>query len=110
MRTPIELATLCLAALLLTACDKGPTAVPAPRPVPVTADTGTPPPASAGTSVPSADSALAAAKDKPKAAPEAGRSNAEMTRSQESSAMPMAGQSNDHSAPVAPAKVASAPT
>jgi hypothetical protein len=40
---------------------------------------------------------------------EAGRSNAPMTRNQESNAMPMAGQNNDHSAPAAPDKTASAP-
>jgi hypothetical protein len=32
-----------------------------------------------------------------------------MTQSQESSAMPMPGQNNDHSAPVGPAKRASSP-
>ena len=37
------------------------------------------------------------------------RTNRSMTRAEESSAMPMPGQANDHSAPLAPAKRASAP-
>ncbi len=43
----------------------------------------------------------------PKADLTAGRANGAMTRSQESSAMPMPGQHNDHPAPVSPAKPAS---
>ena len=109
MRTPVTLTTLCLAALLLNACDKDPTAVPKPQLAPVTAFPGTAPSTTSGTSVPSADAALSLARDTPKPAPEVGRSNAPMSASQESSAMPMAGQNNDHSAPVAPASGASAP-
>jgi hypothetical protein len=39
----------------------------------------------------------------------AGRTNGTMTRAEESSAMPMPGQNNDHSAPIGPAKRASSP-
>ncbi|MBT9492904.1 MAG: hypothetical protein IV107_11290 [Paucibacter sp.] len=39
-----------------------------------------------------------------KADPTAGRSNSAMSRTQESTAMPMPGQNNDHSAPLTPPK------
>jgi hypothetical protein len=38
-----------------------------------------------------------------------GRSNNTMSATQESTAMPMPGQNNDHSAPLGPARRASAP-
>jgi hypothetical protein len=59
-------------------------------------------------SVPSADSVLAPAKAT-KTDPAAGRSNTTMSSAQESTAMPMPGQNNDHSAPLGPARRASAP-
>ena len=58
-------------------------------------------------SVPAAASVLTpAAAPKPEAPGE--RTNRTMTRAEESSTMPMAGQANDHSAPLAPARGASA--
>ncbi len=45
----------------------------------------------------------------PKADAAAGRTNNSMTQAQESNQMPMPGQNNDHSAPLTPAKRASAP-
>ena len=61
------------------------------------------------TTVPSADSVVGPASETPKADAAAGRTNSSMTRAQESSAMPMAGQNNDHSAPLASARAASSP-
>ena len=108
MRTPLTLSALCLSSLmLLTACDKNPSGPPVPvvEPVKVQADT-TP---SADTSVPAADSVLAPGNETPKTNAAAGRSNDKMTPAQESSAMPMVGQNNDDSAPLAVPKPASAP-
>ncbi len=107
MRTPLMLSALCLSCLLLlSACDKKPS-VPLVEPAQVQA--GTTPSAPAGMSVPAADSVLTPGTETPKPNAAAGRSNDEMTPAQESSAMPMVGQNNDHSAPLAPAKPASTP-
>lgn len=109
MRTSLTLSALCLFSLLLTACDKRPSEPPMPQVEPVHAQTGTIPSTAADTSVPAADSVLPPGNETPKPGAAAGRSNKEMTRAQESSAMPMVGQNNDHSAPLATAKPASAP-
>jgi hypothetical protein len=108
MRTPITAATLCAAALLLSACDRHPSGLPMPQVAPAAAGTGVVPAQAATVSVPSANAAASSAVDPAKPAPETGRSNTTMTRGQESSAMPMVGQNNDHSAPVAATKPASA--
>ena len=104
MRTRWTLGTLCLL-LSLAACDRTREAPPAPA-------VG-PPATAAGydkdNSVPSAESVFPSANDTPKPEAGAARANTAMTPRQESSAMPMAGQNNDHSAPLAPAKPASAP-
>ncbi|MDP1899678.1 MAG: hypothetical protein Q8K96_04410 [Rubrivivax sp.] len=107
----MTLSALCLSSLLLAACDKerSQATVPLAEPVPVPVQAATTPSTAASTSVPTADSVLAPANETPKAGTEAGRSNAKMTRAEESSAMPMVGQNNDHSAPLAAAKRASAP-
>jgi hypothetical protein len=100
---------LLLMALVMIACSKEPSAPPAPM---TTAPPVETPPAKAGgpdTSVPDAGSVLTPSAG-PKADPTAGRTNGAMTPSQESSAMPMSGQNNDHSAPVGPAKRASSPS
>ena len=99
---------LLVMALAMIACNKAPSAPPAPITTTQQAET---PPARAGgsdTSVPDAGSVLIPGAG-PKPDPAAGRTNDAMTRSQESNAMPMPGQNNDHSAPVGPDKRASSP-
>jgi hypothetical protein len=106
----LTLSALCLSSLLLlTACDKERSEPPVPLVKPAQVQAGTTPSTAAETSVPAADSVRAPANEKPKQGAAAGRSNDKMTRAQESSAMPMVGQNNDHSAPLAAAKPASAP-
>jgi hypothetical protein len=99
---------LLLMALVMIACSKEPSAPPAP--MTTASQVETPPARAVGpdTSVPDAGSVLTPNAG-PKADSTAGRTNGAMTRSQESSAMPMPGQNNDHSAPVGPAKRASSP-
>lgn len=66
-------------------------------------------PGSAGdNSVPPAASVVAPATQA-RPDPTAGRSNGAMSPAQESGAMPMPGQNNDHSAPLRPAAPASRP-
>lgn len=106
----ISFAAIALGAslLLLNACDKAPSTPSAPMVQPVQkAPSATASPAT-DTSVPSAGAVLAPA-DAAKVDPTPERSNTTMSAAQESTAMPMAGQNNDHSAPIAPAKRASAP-
>ncbi len=110
MRSYTTVTTLCLTATLLCACQKAPsgstpaaaTASPT-QTVPGTQTGGT-----NNTSVPPADAVMAPTTTKPADAAE-GRTNGAMTRAQESSAMPLPGQNNDHSAPLATAKRASGP-
>jgi hypothetical protein len=98
-------AALFAALLAMGACSK-----PMPDPVaatPVPVQTSAASAAGApDTSVPDAAAVLSAA---PAASvdPGAGRSNTAMSRAQEASAMPMPGQNNDHSAPLASAPRAS---
>lgn len=102
-----------LAVLALMACSKAGPEVPAPvtmplPPAPVTAEVAVPSAAAASTSVPAAASVFTPpAETKPD--PAAGRSNKAMSRAEESTAMPLPGQNNDHSAPLPPAKRASGP-
>jgi hypothetical protein len=92
--------------LVLGACSKTPPVPSLPSTVP--APSVASPASTADTSVPSADSAvLPATATKPD--PAAGRTNTTMSREQEISRMPLPGQNNDHSAPLPPAKRASAP-
>lgn len=108
LRTSYSVAALGLIALSLGACDK-----PSPRPPAPTVNaaplrSGAAAGNAADTSVPAAEAVLtpgAAAKPDPVA----GRTNSSMTRAQEAGAMPLPGQNNDHSAPVAPPKRSSAP-
>lgn len=110
MRTLLTLSALSLSSLmLLTACDKKPSGPPVPVVEPVKVQAGTTPSTATDTSVPAADSVLAPGNETPKPNAAAGRSNAKMTPAQESSAMPMVGQNNDDSAPLAVPKRASAP-
>ena len=110
MRTQATLAALCFSVLLLNACDKGHPGPTVPRVEPMQVDPGAiqQSPA-ANTTVPPAESVVGPANEAPKADAAAGRSNSTMTRAQESSAMPMAGQNNDHSAPLTSEKGASGP-
>ena len=105
---PAHLGALVVAAMLLSACSKTPSPPPAPLTTPVQ---GAAVPTTAGavdTSVPEASSVLPPAVAA-KVDPQAGRSNSAMSREQESSAMPIPGQNNDHSAALTPAKRASQP-
>jgi hypothetical protein len=103
-KAPFALVACCVATLALGACSK---ATPEP---PVAVVVGFPGSGPAGdTSVPAADSVLSPPASEVKTDAAAGRSNKAMSVAQESGAMPMAGQNNDHSAPLAPARRASAP-
>lgn len=104
-RTPLALTVLCTAVLLLGGCEKTPSNPVAPK---VQAASGVPAEPAAGTSVPSADSVLSGAPVT-KTDPALGRSNSAMSAAQESAAMPMPGQNNDHSAALGQARRASAP-
>ena len=97
-------------ALWLSACD--PTGTPPPPAPQLDAAAATPPTASLGSgsdaSVPTASSVFAPASATA-GDPALGRSNRALTPAQESTAMPLPGQNNDHSAPLGPPKRASAP-
>ncbi|MCV2356492.1 hypothetical protein LNV09_20315 [Paucibacter sp. B2R-40] len=115
MQHSFRLTTLCLVALTLSACDKAPPNPiwpPEPKVRPVTGELAAQVASAPQTSVPSVPSAatvLATPATATKVDPTAGRSNSAMSRAQESSAMPMPGQNNDHSAPLTPTKPASGP-
>ncbi len=109
MRTRSTLTALCAAALLLSACDKDRTDPAMTYATPAKVESSVAPAAAAGdTSVPPAASVLTSAPATPQPA-SAARTNNDLTRAQESTAMPLAGQSNDHSAPLAAGKAASTP-
>lgn len=101
-------AALLVMALAMSACSKAPSAPPAPMTTAPQLETSPARVGGSDMSVPDAGSVLTPSTGF-KADPAAGRTNGAMTRSQESSAMPMPGQNNDHSAPVSPAKRASSP-
>jgi hypothetical protein len=109
MNMPFALFALCTGALWLGACNKTPTAPPtlmvhqSGQP-----DSGALAGTVANTTVPSAESVLLPA-NAARPDPALGRSNNAMSAAQESTAMPMPGQNNDHSAPLVPASPASAP-
>ena len=98
-----------LIAMCLSACDKKRPDPPAPQ---VRSDAALPakaPGLPGDPSVPAAAAVLTPAEGGANATPDAVRTNKTMTRAEESAAMPMAGQGNDHSAPLAAGKRASAP-
>lgn len=109
MRTQIIVAVCGLSALLLGACDRDRLAPPTPRVEPVQVEATSTQPAGNNTSVPTADSVFSPAAETAKPAPTAVRTNKAMTRAEESNAMPLAGQANDHSAPVGAGRRASGP-
>lgn len=108
MQTRMTLTALCAAVLLMTACDRDQTGPPMRYVAPVTVEGSTAPATGGDTSVPSAASVLTSATGAPQAASPA-RTNEKLTRAQEFTAMPAAGQNNDHSAPLAADKGASSP-
>lgn len=112
-RRPIRsrhLLLLCsLGVLLLAACDRRDADTTAPPVMPARVEMGMTPASAPDTSVPAADSVMSPAPGASQPGAAATRSNSGMTAAQESSAMPMAGQNNDHSAPVATGKRASSP-
>ncbi len=108
LRRCCSVAALGLIAVSLGACNKPSSLPPAPTVNAVPIKSGAAAGNAADTSVPAADAVLtpgSAAKPEPTA----GRTNSSMTRAQETSAMPLPGQNNDHSAPVAPPKRPSSP-
>jgi hypothetical protein len=108
MQTRMIFAGLAAMSLLCSACDKRSVDTPVPQSQIGTVTPSGTPAATSDTSVPPAESVLSAASGAAKPAVDATRTNAKMTRAEESTAMPMAGQANDHSAPLL-AKRASAP-
>jgi uncharacterized lipoprotein len=109
MRTRHQMLAAALFALALSACDKRPAQVEAVPDKPASAAQSPSLPSGAGTSVPPAASVAMppAAPAGPAAA--AGRSNKAMTAAEESGAMPLPGQNNDHSAPAATPKAPAKP-
>lgn len=95
-------------ALALGACSKSPLDAPLPRVAPTQSAPTSNTSGTRDVSVPAADAVLTPAPATP-VDPAAGRANKTMSRTQESSAMPLPGQNNDHSAPLPPAKRASSP-
>ena len=108
MRTPMIVAVCGLSALLLGACERDRVTPPITRVEPARVDTSMQN-AGTNTTVPSAETVFSPAAETPKPAVTAVRENKAMTRVEEATAMPMAGQANDHSAPVGAARRASGP-
>lgn len=107
-RPAVALAALCVVAATLTACDRPASDPSVPRPEPARVEAAPSAAGASGTSVPAADTVLlpgVTGQPDPKAA----RSNAGLSTAQESGAMPLPGQNNDHSAPLTPPKGASSP-
>ena len=102
MLKPFTLAALFLAAGALCACKESP--MPTARPLP---PLEVPAPSGTDASVPSAASVMTPAMQPSAADAAMGRANKAMSRAEESTAMPMAGQNNDHSAPAGAASRAS---
>jgi hypothetical protein len=104
MQTRSTLTALCAAALMmLSACDRSDPEIPYVAPAKVDS---VPAPVS-DASVPPAAAVVTPAPVIPQAA-SAARTNDALTRAQESTSMPVAGQNNDHSAPLAADSGASA--
>ncbi len=109
MNNPFTLIALCACVLGLSACDKTPPIPPTPTVNKPLVNESVATAGSVDLSVPPTESVLSPAAAT-KADPTAGRStNTTLSAAQESTAMPMPGQNNDHSAPLGPAKRASAP-
>lgn len=104
----IHAVALAVTLLALSACSRPPPESTAPAMTPAV-------PATAPSAVGAGDTSVPSAASVPSTAtvsttdPAVGRSNSAMSKAQESAAMPMPGQNNDHSAPVTPSKRASGP-
>jgi hypothetical protein len=109
MRTTIQMLAGVLSVLLLSACDKGPAPLGAAPDKPASAAEGGRSPAAVETSVPPADSVAMPSAAPAGSAAAVGRSNSPMTAREESGAMPLPGQNNDHSAPASNTKAPSTP-
>lgn len=109
MRTKSQMFAGVFFVLALSACGKGPAQVDAVTDKPASAADGYPLPPAADTSVPPADTVAMPSAVPAGPTSAAGRSNKAMTAAEESGAMPMPGQNNDHSAPTAPAKAPAKP-
>ncbi len=121
MHHSFSLTALSLVALTLSACDQSPPDPMRPPEPQVRLATGESaaqmasapqpllPTQNSAPSVPSAETVLATPATATKLDPTTGRSNSAMSRAQESTAMPMPGQNNDHSAPLTPPKAGSGP-
>ena len=107
MLTHMVLGALVGSSVLLAACDKRPDPAVS-RAEPASSGMAMPSSTLPDPSVPAADSVLKATAAATATSAPGTRTNATLSSTQESNAMPMAGQANDHSAPVAPAKAASA--
>jgi hypothetical protein len=108
MRTLFTVACFSLAAVVLGACDESPPVASMPHAMPVQAASSSATGDARDPSVPPVDSVITP-PSQTQTDPQAGRTNRSMSRAQESTAMPMPGQNNDHSAPLTPAKRASGP-
>ena len=107
--SPWVVIAICASVLSLGACDRRPTAAPAPlADTPVAADAGSRAGAGGDPSVPSTESAFPTASAR-KADPTVVVSDGERNPAQESKGLPMPGQNNDHSAPLDTAKRAGSP-
>ena len=108
MHLHLPLVAIACIVTTLAACSRATPEPPATVTGPLTPATVATAASAGDTSVP--DAALVFA---PAAAasvdPGAGRSNKPMSPAQESAAMPLPGQNNDHSAPLSPAKAGSSP-
>jgi hypothetical protein len=107
MSTHWVLGALLGSAVCLAACNKPPDPA-TPQAEPATSGVAMPSSTLPDPSVPAAASALKAPAANTTTEAPGTRTNATLSGAQESNAMPMAGQANDHSAPLAPAKGASA--
>lgn len=108
MQVPKTVAACCLSALmplLLVACEKA--QPPKPTVGPVGTESMPAVPSGTQTSVPPAEAVFPTTGIANPPATPAVRGNKAMTRTEESTAMPMAGQNNDHSAPAGAASRAS---
>lgn len=106
MRTRITV-LVCGLGLLLLGCERDKVAPPIRRVEAVQVEPVPVPQGAPNTTVPTADSVFSPAAVAAKPDATAVRTNKALTRSEESNAMPLPGQANDHSAPSAAARRAS---
>lgn len=109
MSNQVMWAVLAAAVLSFAGCDRGLSGTAAPQAGGVKPGAASTSPAGPDPSVPAAGTVVVSPEAMPAKAMPGTRSNAAMTRAEESNSMPMGGQVNDHSAPLRSAKGASAP-